>query len=64
MLTLFFVLFVCVPNGHAVLLDRNQLAIWIPDFLTETEYILDSRKITLISNDTFNGLNQLQVRLV
>ena len=56
-----FVLFICSQSGHGVVLDRNQLAIWYPNYLTNTEFNLYSRQIASISTGTFTGLSQLQL---
>ena len=55
-----FVLFVSAQSDHAVILDRDQLEAWYPNYLTETKFGLNARQITSISNDTFNGLSKLQ----
>jgi Leucine-rich repeat (LRR) protein len=56
-----FVLFVIfAQSGHAIVLDRDQLAAWYPNYLTETSINLYSRQITSISTGTFTGLSQLQ----
>ncbi len=57
---LLVLLLVAAQSGHAVVLDRNQLAPWIPNYLTANEFNLDSRQITSISNGTFAGLSQIQ----
>ncbi len=58
---LFVLLLVYVPSDHAIVLDRNQLATWYPNYLTNTEFNLYSRQIASISTGTFTGLSQLQL---
>ena len=64
MWSIIFVLLACTQCGHAVVLDRNQLATWYPEYLTETSFPIGSRNspenITSISTGTFTGLSQLK----
>jgi Leucine-rich repeat (LRR) protein len=61
MWSVFIVVSVCAQSGRdAVVLDRNQLAAWIPKYLTATRFDLAFRQITSISPGTFTGLSQLQ----
>jgi Leucine-rich repeat (LRR) protein len=55
-----FVLLSYAHCGHGVVLDKNQLESWYPNYLTSPSFDLASRQINSISNGTFNGLNQLQ----
>ena len=57
---LFVLLLLNAQSGHAVVLDRNQLAAWYPNYLTSTSFALHSRQITSISIGTFTGLNKLK----
>ena len=43
-----------------VILTRNQLATWIPSYLTATSIDLVRRNISLIDSATFSGLSNLQ----
>jgi Leucine-rich repeat (LRR) protein len=43
-----------------VVLNRNQLATWIPSYLTDTSMNLNSRSISLIDTATFSGLSNLK----
>jgi hypothetical protein len=43
-----------------VILNRNQLATWIPSYLTATSMNLTYRSISLIDSFTFSGLSNLQ----
>ena len=54
-----FALLVCAQSGHAIVLDRNQLAAWIPNYLTDYQFYLIYLQIESISAGTFNGLSQL-----
>ena len=60
MWTILFFILICTQSGHAVILDRDQLKTWIPTYLTTTQFDLDSRQITYISNGTFTGLSHLK----
>jgi Leucine-rich repeat (LRR) protein len=44
-----------------VILNRDQLKSWFPDFLTDKNLILSDRNIKSINSDTFIGLNLLQI---
>ena len=57
---LFVLLLLSAQSGHSVVLDRDQLAAWYPDYLTDTLFYLAGRQITSISTGTFTGLTQLQ----
>ncbi len=58
---LFVLLLVCTQSGgHAIVLDRNQLATWYPNYLTSPSLYLNSQQITSISSDTFTELSQFQ----
>ena len=43
-----------------VTLNRNQLATWIPSYLTATSISLTYKNISLIDSATFSGLSNLQ----
>ena len=58
---IFVLLILDTQSGHAVVLNRNQLASWYPNYLTDYQFNLNSRQITSISTGTFTGLSQLQV---
>ena len=57
---LFVLLLLSAQSGHGVVLDRDQLAAWYPNYLTDTLFYLAGRQITSISTGTFTGLTQLQ----
>ena len=57
---LFVLLMLSAQSGRAIVLDRNQLATWEPNYLTETKFFFYNRQITSISTGTFTGLSQLQ----
>ena len=57
---LFVLLLLSAHNGNAVVLNRNQLASWYPNYLTSTSFDFYNRQITSISTGTFTGLSQLQ----
>ena len=57
---LFVLLVLSAPFGDAVVLDRNQLASWYPNYLTDTLFYLAGGQITSISTGTFTGLSELQ----
>ena len=59
-LFLIYALAIFSRDVQAVVLNRNQLSTWCPDYLTNTTFNLVSRQITTISTDTFTGLTQLQ----
>ena len=44
-----------------VTLNRNQLATWIPSYLTATSITLTHRNISLIDTATFSELSNLQI---
>ena len=44
-----------------VILNRNQLATWIPSYLTSTSIDLSRRNISLIDTATFSELSNLQI---
>ena len=45
--------------SNSVLLNRAQLKIWYPSFETESSFDLSYKQITLISNDAFTNLTNL-----
>ena len=45
---------------NAIILDRNQLIAWYPNYLHANAFSLQRRQITSISADTFIGLSQLK----
>jgi Leucine-rich repeat (LRR) protein len=57
---IFVLLLLSAHSGHGVVLDKNQLAVWYPNYLTAFEFNLNYRQITSISSGTFTGLSQLQ----
>ena len=58
---LYFSLFSSLLFGsHSILLNRDQLKQWYPDYLTRTNFTLKTRGIDEISADTFAGLTQIQ----
>ncbi len=44
-----------------VILNRNQLATWLPSYLTATSIDLVRRSISLVDSATFSGLSNLQI---
>jgi Leucine-rich repeat (LRR) protein len=57
---LFVPLLLSAQSGRAVVLDRNQLASWIPNYLTDYQFYLIYLQIESISAGTFTGLSQLK----
>ncbi len=52
---------ICFKISNAILLNRSQLLSWYgPSFINETQLFLDHKQISLISTDTFVGLNELK----
>ena len=43
-----------------VVLDRNQLKKWYPNYAKATVFALDQHAITFIQNDTFTSLHQVE----
>ena len=60
MWSLFIVVLVCAQSCQAVVLDRNQLASWYPNYLTSTSFDLDSRQPTSTSADTLTDLGSIK----
>ncbi len=59
-LTLIILLVTVTVIECQVILNRNQLATWIPSYLTATTMDLTFKKISLIDTATFSGLSILQ----
>jgi Leucine-rich repeat (LRR) protein len=58
---LFFSLFNSLLFGsHSILLNRDQLKQWYPDYLTRSHFTLTKRAIDDISADTFAELAQIK----
>ena len=45
---------------NSIVLDRNLLASWYPDYETRGDLPLDNRNITSIALDTFQNLTNIQ----
>jgi Leucine-rich repeat (LRR) protein len=59
--SLTLILFVTVTIIECqVILNRNQLASWIPSYLTDTTISLKFRNISLVDSATFSGLPYLR----
>ena len=43
-----------------IILDLNQLKIWIPDYMSVIKFYLGSSQISFIEPNTFNGLSHIQ----
>jgi Leucine-rich repeat (LRR) protein len=51
---------IMVSQVNGVTLNRQQLKVWNPSFITDTTILLNTRQITLILDDTFVDLIQLK----
>jgi Leucine-rich repeat (LRR) protein len=51
---------IMVSQVNGVTLNKQQLKVWNPSFITDTTILLNTRQITLILDDTFVDLIQLK----
>ena len=58
-----FIFLILISISNSIILNRAQLKIWYPFYSTISSFDLSNKKITLISNDTFTNLTNLNNQL-